>query len=49
MENVQLQKEMGTLKANNNMLKSTVEVLSSELEEVKTADNYIMQKKRTKG
>ena len=27
MEKVQLQKEMGTLKANNNMLKSTVEVL----------------------
>lgn len=43
MENVQLQKEAGTHKAYNNMLKSTVEVLSGELEEVKTAYNYIMQ------
>ena len=41
IEKLQLQKEMGTLKPNNNMLKSTVEVLSGELEEVKTAYNYI--------
>ena len=34
MENVQLQKEMGILKANNNLLKSTVEVLSGELDKV---------------
>ena len=41
IEKVQLQKEMGIVKANINM--STVEVLSSELEEARSVYNYLMK------
>ena len=43
MEKVQLQKDMGTLTTDKNILQSTVEKLSDDLQEVKTAYHYIMK------